>query len=112
MDTRRKLWLKRLPALFEIPAPDAARARRRIELMERTVMLPVKLFFVGVIFNSFNFSPWFGQSSSSLDVTVETVQLIFWFYILISVLLALPLFALHRLPLALLQWTTVASALV
>ena len=109
--SRETLW-KRLPVLFEIPAPDAARSRRRIELMERTLMLPAKLFFVGVVFYSFNYSPWMFQISSGMDVTVETVQLIFWFYILISTLLALPLFAAARLPLALLQWTVVTSALV
>ena len=112
METSREPWLKRLPALFEIPAPDAGRARRRIELMERTIMLPVKLFFVAMIFRSFNYSPWVNQISSALDVTVETVQLIFGFYIGLSVLLALPLFALSRVPLALVQWTTFTSALV
>lgn len=112
METSREPLLKRLPALFEIPAPDAARARRRIELMERTIMLPVKVFFVVVIFHSFNYSPWVNQISSALDVTVETVQLIFGFYIGLSVLLALPLFALGRMPLALVQWTTFTSALV
>ena len=109
--SRETLW-QRLPALFEIPAPDAGRARRRIELMERDLMLPAKLFFVGVVFYSFNYSPWMGQISSGLDVTVETVQLIFWFYILFSALLALPLFAAARLPLALLQWSVVTSALI
>jgi signal transduction histidine kinase len=112
METSREPLLKRLPALFEIPAPDAARARRRIELMERTIMLPVKVFFVGTIFHSFNYSPWVNQISSALDVTVETVQLIFGFYIGLSVLLALPLFALRQMPLALVQWTAFTSALV
>jgi len=105
-------WLKRLPALFEIPAPDPARARRRIEVMERNLMLPVKAAFIGIIFQSFNFySPWMGQISSTLDVTVETVQLIFWFYILFSVLLALPVLFSDRLPLALVQWMVVTSSL-
>ena len=112
MNASREPLLKRLPALFEIPAPDAGRARRRIGLMERDLMLPSKLFFVAVIFYSFNYSPWMGQISSGLDVTVETVQLIFWFYILFSALLAVPLFAADRLPLALLQWSVVTSALV
>ena len=112
METSREPLLKRLPALFEIPAPDADRARRRIELMERTIMLPVKLFFVAMIFHSFNYSPWVNQISSALDVTMETVQLFFGFYIGLSVLLALPLFALSRVPLALVQWTTFTSALV
>ena len=112
MNASREPLLKRLPALFEIPAPDAGRARRRIELMERNLMLPAKLFFVGAVFYSFNNSPWMGQISSGLDVTVETVQLIFLVYILFSALLALPLFAAARLPLALLQWSAVTTALV
>ena len=104
--------MKRLPALFEIPAPDAARARRRIEMMERDVMLPARLFVIGLIAYSFNFSPpWMGQVGSALDVTVETVQFIFWFYILLSVLLAVPLLLAWRLPLAVMQWTVVTSAL-
>jgi signal transduction histidine kinase len=112
MDTRREPLLKRLPALFEIPAPDVQRARRRIEAMERNLMLPLKIFFIGAIYYSFNYSPWVSQISSALDVTVETVQLIFWFYTIFSVLLAAPLFAANRLPLALVQWTVVTSALV
>ena len=104
--------LSRLPTLFEIPAPDPAQARRRIELMERNIMLPAKVFFVAAISESFHFTPWLGQISSGLDVTVETVQLIFWFYILFSGVLAVPLFVAHRLPLALLQWTMVTTALV
>ncbi len=112
METRREPWLKRLPALFEIPALDPVRARRRIALMERTIMLPVKVFFVAMIFYSFNYRPWVGQISSALDVTVETVQFMFGFYILFSVLLAVPLFAIHKVPLALVQWTTVMAALV
>ena len=65
-----------------------------------------------MIFYSFNYSPWVGQISSALDVTVETVQLVFGFYIAASVALALPLFFAGRLPLAILQWTTVTSCLV
>src|SRR5882672_5497053 len=112
MRPSRSELLKRLPALFEIPAPDPERARRRIELMERNVMLPVKAVFIGITLHSFSYhSPWLGQISSTLDVTVDTVQEIFWFYILASVLLALPVVAAKRMPLALLQWTVVTSSL-
>jgi len=69
------------------------------------------LFVIGLIAYSFNFSPWMGQVGSALDVTVETVQFIFWFYILLSVLLAVPLLLAWRLPLAVMQWTVVTSAL-
>src|ERR1019366_1249916 len=69
MNSSHLQWLKRLPALFEIPAPDPARLLRRIVMMERNVMLPVKIFFIGAILYSFKYSPWVGQILSPLDVT-------------------------------------------
>ena len=47
-----------------------------------------------------------------LDVTVETVQYIFWFYVLASAVLAALLLNMGRLPLAVVQWTVVTSSLV
>jgi signal transduction histidine kinase len=107
-------WLKRLPALFEIPAPDPPRLLRRIVIMERNVMLPVKAVFIGMILYSFDFdiTPWVGLASNTLDVVVETVQYLFWFYILANFILAAILFAAERLPLAIVQWTVVTSSLV
>ena len=105
-------WLKRVPALLEIPAPDPPRLLRRIEIMERDIMLPVKAVFMGMILYSFHSSAWFGQTWSLLDVTTETVQFIFWFYILANVLFAAVLLTAARLPLALVQWTVVTSSLV
>ena len=113
MITSRSELLKRLPTLFEIPAPDPERARRRIEVMERNIMLPVKAVFILLILQSFNYhSKWMVQLSDNLDVTVETVQLLFGFYILSAVLLALPVFAVRRMPLAILQWSVVTSSLI
>lgn len=74
-------------------------------------MLPVRIIFVGIILFSFNYSPWIGQISSALDVTLEMVQLIFSFYILVSIFLAIPLFAGGRLPFAVVQWSVFTSAL-
>jgi signal transduction histidine kinase len=105
-------WLKRLPALFEIPARDPARLLRRIIVMERDIMLPVKAVFIGIILYSFDITPWMRLANSTLDVVVETVQLIFWFYIPVNSILALILFVAERLPLAVVQWTVVTSSLV
>jgi len=105
-------WLKRLVALTEIPAPDPQRLLRRIVMMERSIMLPVKAVFIGMILYSFDITPWVGLASNTLDVVVETVQLIFWFYILANFIIALILFAAERLPLAVVQWTVVTSSLV
>jgi signal transduction histidine kinase len=101
-----------LPALFEIPAPDPARLLRRIVMMERSIMLPVKAVFIGMILYSFDITPWMRLANSTLDVVVETVQLIFWFYIPVNSILALILFVAERLPLAVVQWTVVTSSLV
>ena len=112
MKSSHRQWLKRLPALLEIPAPDPPRLLRRIEIMERDIMLPRQGVFIGMIFYSFVSTPWFGQTLSMLDVTVETVQYIFWFYILANVALAVLMLNPARLPLALVQWTVVTSSLV
>ena len=112
MKTSHRQWLKRVSALLEIPTPDPPRLLRRVELMERDIMLPVKAVFIGMILYSFHSSAWFGLTWSLLDVTAETVQFIFWFYILANVFFAAILLAAERLPLALVQWTVVTSSLV
>jgi signal transduction histidine kinase len=105
-------WLKRLPALLEIPEPNPPRLLRRIKIMERNIMLPVRATFIAIVLYSFSYSKWFGELSSLQDITVETVQYIFWFYILASLVLAVPLLNVWRLPLAVVQWAVVTSSLV
>ena len=112
MKPSHEQWLKRLFAAMEIPAPDPARQFRRIVTVERNIVLPVKAVFIAIIWYSFDIGPWFGTLASTLEVMVETVQYIFWFYILTSVIVALILAAAERLPLAVLQWTVVADGLV
>jgi len=75
-------------------------------------MLPLKAFAIGMIFYSFVSTRWFGLASSMFDITVETVQYLFWFYVLASVAFALLMLNLARLPLAIVQWTVVTSSLV
>ena len=72
-------WLTRVTRLFEIPAPDPARLRQRIIMMERNIMLPVKAVFIGIIGYSFDVTPWINLTSGTPDVVVETVQILFWF---------------------------------
>ena len=105
-------WLNRLARLFEIPAPDPVRLFHRIVMMERNIMLPIKTVFIGMILYSFDVKPWISLASGTLDVVVETVQFLFWFYILANLILAAILFAAERLPLAVVQWTVFTSSLV
>jgi signal transduction histidine kinase len=111
MTSLRESWLTRPAALFEITAPDAERARRRIVLMERNMMLPAKLFIILLTWYSFSRSPWTGAQGQS-DVVVEMVEKIFWIYVLVNLLLAGPLLAVRRLPLAGGQWLAFASSVL
>jgi signal transduction histidine kinase len=112
MKPSHQKWLKQLPVLFEIPAPDPRRLLRRIEFMERDVMLPVKAVFIGMILYSFHSTAWTGLALSMSDLMVETVQFVFWFYILANVIFAAALIRAEHLPLAVVQWTVVTSSLV
>jgi signal transduction histidine kinase len=112
MKPSHQQWLKRLPALFEIPAPDPLRLLRRIVIMERDIMLPVKTVFIGIIMQSFMSTPWLGVPLSMQDILAETVRLVFWFYILANVILAGLVLGAERLPLAVVQWTVFTSSLV
>ncbi len=60
---------------------------------------------------SFDITAWVGLENSILDVVVETVQFIFWLYVLANIILAAILLAAERLPLAVVQWTVVTSSL-
>ena len=112
MKPSHEQWLKRLFAALEIPAPNPPQLLQRITIMERNIMLPVKIVAIGAIFYSFVSTPWFGLVSSTLDVAVETVQYIFWFYVLASAAAAVLLLNAERLPLAVVQWTVFTSSLV
>jgi len=112
MKPSHQQWLKRLPVLFEIPAPDPPRLLRRIEIMERDIMLPVKAVFIGMILYSFQSAEWTGLAGSMSDLMVETVKSVFWFYILANVLFAAVLLRAEQLPLAVVQWSVVTSSLV
>jgi len=98
--------------LLEIPAPDPPSLLRRIEIMERNVMLPVRAFALAIIYYSFVSTSWLGPAMSTQDVTLDTIRGVFWFYVLASGVLAALLLNLHWLPLAMGQWSAVASSLL
>ncbi len=105
-------WLKRLLAALEIPAPDPPRLFGRIKIMERNIMLPVKAMFIGMILYSFHSARWLNMPANLLDLGVDTVQTIFWFYIIANIILAVLLLPMDKLPLAVVQWTVVTSSLI
>src|SRR6266404_118513 len=97
--------------LLEIPAPEAAQWIRRIAVMERDIMLPIKAAGIAMIY-SFYFTRWILVAHSELDVEVEAVETFFWVYVAINVVVAALLIRMQRLPLALMQWVVFVIILV
>ncbi|MEK7706601.1 MAG: ATP-binding protein [Verrucomicrobiota bacterium] len=105
-------WLKRLPALLEIPAPDRAQFLDRVQIMERDLVLPAKAIVILILIGSFYFSPWMGSVLGAMEVAIELIQYFFIIYVSANVVVALLLFNLRRLPLTVARWTVFANCLV
>lgn len=104
--------LKKLWSALEIPAPDSEQLVRRLEFMERNLVLPAKVVCIWLLYLSFFSSPWMGSVSDELGVAYEFIQYFFRFYIAVNAVFALVVLAMHRLPLALIQWGVFAISLV
>jgi len=101
-----------LIALLKIPSPDTPQLIRRITIMERDIVLPIKAAGIAMLLQSFYFTPWIGIVSGTLDVAVESVQTFFWVYISVNVLVAALLLGMRWVPLGLIEWSVFAMSLV
>src|SRR5262245_33748457 len=79
--------LPRLTELLRIPAPETPQLLRRIIVMERYIVLPIKAAGL-IMLLQFYLTPWTGRVNSALDVEVETIQYFFWIYIAVNILVA------------------------
>jgi signal transduction histidine kinase len=105
-------FLKRLAAAVQMPAPDAPEWLRRISIMERDIILPIKAVGIPLLFYLFYFRPWISMVSDALGVELEATRYFFWFYIGINCVVAVVLLLMRRLPLALVQWLVFCIGLV
>ena len=96
-------FFQRVIKLLEIPAPEAEQWIRRITVMEREIMLPIKLVGILMIY-SFYFTRWTGYAHTALEINVEAVEYFFWVYVGVNSVFAAFLLGMRRLPLALMQW--------
>lgn len=95
-----------------IPTPDTPQVLRRIRMMEREIILPLKVALIAILIHSFYFTPWFSTVTSLLEVPVESTQYFLWFYILVNAVMAGLLFNMRRLPPELVEWAVFASVLL
>lgn len=108
-------WWRWVWALLAAPEPDLTLAAERIRLVERDVGLPVKagvLLAVGwFLYFSLDIEKLANTSEVALEA-VRALQQIFFFYAVFSALLALPIWALRRLPLKAVQWLIFTTSLL
>lgn len=108
---------ERLVEMLKIPAPEAAQLLRRITVMERHIILPIKAAaFVMLLY--FFLVPWTDRVAHALDVEPgvgsmrEAALSFFWVYVSINAVLAALFFGMRWLPLALMEWVVFATILV
>src|SRR6266404_6001348 len=97
--------------LLEIPAPEAPQWIRRIAVMERDIMLPIKAAGIAMIW-TFYLTNWISDVHNELDVEVESIQSFFWVYVAVNVMFAGFLLAMRRFPLAFIQWIVFTDILL
>src|SRR5262249_31455712 len=95
-----------------IPAPDRVQLLSRVRRMEREIVLPLKVAGIAIVLGSFYLSPWIGITLSELDIAIEATQYFLWIYIGLNVIAAGVLFAMRRLPIALVEWAVFTMGLV
>ncbi len=98
--------------LFKIQPPAAVEILRRIQIMERHIVLPIKAAGIAILVQSFYFTPWIRDQYSTLDVSVQIVGYFLWLYIGINVAMASVLFAMRRLSPTLVERSVFFASLV
>lgn len=94
----------RLTELLKPPPVDLAERAYRLQIMERNVIMPVKLVFICILVYYFYFSPWFGEAAISKQVALSIVELFFSVYLLLNLSVGITLLVRRRLPIQLAQW--------
>lgn len=112
MNLFRRQWLKKISTLLEAPAPDPELLIRRIEVLERGIILPVKILVVLGLIYFLYFTRWFDVATNTLDVAIEDLKEFVLIYALFNLAAAPILLNARRLPLALLQWSIFTIFLV
>lgn len=112
MNSFQRQRLKKLSTLLEVPAPDPQQLVRRIEVIERNIILPVKLLAVcGLAYFMF-FTRWFESETNALDIAIENLKYFVLIYGAFNLAAAPILLNTRRLPLALMQWSVFTIFLV
>jgi signal transduction histidine kinase len=95
--------LKQLRELLEETAPSAPDMARRLQAVERDIILPVKAVVIGILFYNLYFSRWFDDTNLQESVAQALIERFFLIYLVVNVAVAFLLIAAGRFPLILVQ---------
>ena len=97
--------------LLRIPPPLTSQVLQRIELMEQHIILPIKAAWIAILLRPPNYS-WIGEQATNLEVDPSSAYYFFWTYVAISVVAAVLILFLRRIPPALSESTVFTITLV
>lgn len=100
--------------VLRIPPPATQQLLQRIEIMERHIVLPIKLAGIAILLQ-FYFTPWMryvDEKLKILEVAVDLPRYLLWIYIAANVVAAVVLFRMRRLPPKLLEYTVFMMCLI
>ena len=100
-----RLWqsIQRFRELLEETAPSPAQMVFRLQSVERDVILPVKVVYLGILLYSFYFSRWFEEVVLPPSVAQYIIERFFLIYLLLNVIVGLVLIFSSRFPALLVQ---------
>ena len=119
LGTRLRGWATKILAFVRwllsfvtIPAPDPEELIGRVVVMERHIILPLKVAGIAMLLQRFYSSPWILEVSGILEIAIEGIQYFLWIYIGVNAVGACILLAMKKLPLPLIEWTVFVVSLV
>ena len=89
--------------LLEETAPSPAQMVFRLQSVERDVILPVKVVYIGILLYSFYFSRWFEEVVIPPSVAQYIIERFFLIYFILNVIVGIILVFFRRFPALLVQ---------
>jgi len=89
----------RLQELLRPPPPDPAQQLFRLKAVERDVILPIKVVYIGFLVYYFLLTPWYGETLTALQIAQAMTERFCGIYIALNVAVAVFLLKSRRLSL-------------
>jgi signal transduction histidine kinase len=96
--------------LLKLAPPDTRQILRRIEVMERDIVLPIRLAGIAILLRYFK--PWIAQASTTLEVSIDATRYFVWAYAALGLAFTPVLIWMRRLPPGVVERAVFAMSLV